>query len=148
MDEKSTPIDQLRDGGGQQGNSELVQNILNDYEQGDQPPQVPPQQMPPPPQGGYEEYGGQDGYGEQYQDDYEYEYVDQPKSVTDNLIDEVKGPLLAAVLFFVFSQKMLDKALIQNIAKLSTDGELNLMGLGLKALLVGVVFYVVKKFVL
>lgn len=148
MDEKSTPIDQLRDGGGQQGNSELVQNILNDYEQGDQPPQVPPQQMPPPPQGGYEEYGGQEDYGEQYQDDYEYEYVDQPKSVTDNLIDEVKGPLLSAVLFFVFSQKMLDKALIQNIAKLSTDGELNLMGLGLKALLVGVVFYVVKKFVL
>ncbi len=151
---KSTPISQLRK---EQDNSELVQNILNNMENQpamdpnmDQMPsqQMPNQQMPShQPRGQPEQY---DDYEEEFEDYYDGPVVKQkPMSTTDQIISEIKGPLLVALLVFLTNFDMVNQLLVKNIPKLAGHGgELNLIGLGLKAIVAGIIFYVVKRFLL
>ncbi len=92
----------------------------------------------------------------QYEDEYEeYEDYDGPViqqkalSTTDQVISEMKGPLLVILLVFLTNFGMLNQMLAKNVPRLAGgDSGLNMMGLVVKALLAGIVFYVVKRFLL
>lgn len=172
MDDRATPINQLR--GDNSNNAELVQNILNDFENDQaQPPssqqpqmqqqqpqmqqmpeqqmqpqqqmqQMPEQQMQPPQQ--------QQQMQPQYYSDEEYDmepfYQERELNTTEQIISEVKRPLLVVLLVFLSNLQMVDDVLLKNFVQLSVDGNLNMLGLLAKAVLAGVVYYLVNNFVL
>jgi hypothetical protein len=148
----STPINQLRQ---EEDNSQVVENILNQFEQdGQQAPQMPqppPQQMEPqhmqqPPQ----QHGGQmipDEY-EGFDDEYYDQVQERELSQTEEIVEQLKLPLLVVFLVFLTNFDMVNELLIKNVPRLVTDGNLNMMGIAAKAVLAGLVYYLVKKFVL
>lgn len=148
----STPINQLRQ---EEDNSQVVENILNQFEQdgqqAQQMPQPPPQQMEPqhiqqPPQ----QHGGQmipDEY-EEFDDEYYDQVKDRELSQTEEIVEQLKLPLLVVFLVFLTNFDMVNEFLIKNVPRLVTDGNLNMMGIAAKAVLAGLVYYLVKKFVL
>jgi len=70
------------------------------------------------------------------------------QSLTDRILDEVKNPLLVAVIFFAVNFKFLDQSLIKFVPKaLSVNGDLTIIGQSIKALLAGVAFFLLKKFI-
>lgn len=138
---KSTPINQLR----QDDNSEVVQNILNEM---DTNPQM--QSSQPMPQGGkqpryQQEYEPEDDYDEQDQ----YYMPQKELSLTEKIISELKGPLLVAVLVFVINLNLFDDLLVKYVPKIAgIDGGVGMIGLLIKAVIAGALFYVIKKFLL
>ena len=148
----STPINQLRQ---EEDKSQVVENILNQFEQdgqqAQQMPQPPPQQMEPqhiqqPPQ----QHGGQmipDEY-EEFDDEYYDQVNDRELSQTEEIVEQLKLPLLVVFLVFLTNFDMVNEFLIKNVPRLVTDGNLNMMGIAAKAVLAGLVYYLVKKFVL
>ncbi len=72
----------------------------------------------------------------------------KPMTATEQIINEVKLPLLVVLLVFLTNFNQVNKLIVQNIPKLASGGELNLLGIAVKALVAGVVFYVVKRFLL
>lgn len=154
---KSTPINQLRRD--DTDNAELVQNILNDFESQDgqmppqqqmqQPQQMPQQQMPQ--QMHQQQHNAQyyaDDSDEEFEDYGEPIYQDRELSTTDQVIAEAKRPLLVVLLVFLTNFAMVDDMLLKNFAQLGTDGSLNMMGVAAKAVVAGLVYYLVNKFVL
>lgn len=135
----STPISQLRNEG---DNSQMVDGILSQLEQEDGAPQhrqqMPQQQQQP--QQMEDEY-------EEYEDYYD-QVQERQLSASEQMISEFKLPLLVVFLVFLTNFGMVNDMLLKNIPRLGGDGELNMMGLMVKALVAGVVFYLVKKFVL
>ena len=145
---KSTPISQIRK---EQDNSELVQNILNEMENTPSNPQQNSQQNPQqnPQQQQYQikpKYENEDEYEEFYDEDI----IEQqrPMSTTDIITSEMKLPLLVVFLVFLTNFDMVNQLIMKNVPKLATGGELNVYGLVIKALLAGIVFYIVKRFLL
>ncbi len=157
MSNKSTPISQLRRDDATD-NAELVQNILEDFEnqQDQMPPQQQMQAQPQMQQQMPRQYVQDDSANNQYYDDSdeEYEnygepiYQDRELSTTDQIISEAKRPLLVILLVFLTNFAMVDDMLLKNFARLGTDGSLNLMGVAAKAVVAGLVYYLVNKFVL
>lgn len=160
---KSTPINQLRRD--DTDNAELVQNILNDFESQDSqmPPQqqmqqpsqqqMPQQQMPQqmPQQMHQQQQNVQyydDDTDEEFEDYGEPIYQDRELSTTDQVIAEAKRPLLVVLLVFLTNFAMVDDMLLKNFAQLGTDGSLNMMGVAAKAVVAGLIYYLVNKFVL
>lgn len=141
---KSTPLNQIRK---EQDNSELVQNILNDMEH-DQPTSMPPSQMQQPRgapmQQQQHRYEDEDEYEEFYDDIVE----EKPKNSTDIMIAEMKLPLLVAFLVFLTNFQAVNDMIVKNIPKLAVGDELNMMGLIVKALAAGLIFYLVRRFLL
>ena len=145
---KSTPINQLRQ---EQDNTELVQNILADME--NQPNQMEEQQMSQQaPQ--QQQQQQQEQFDQDYEDEYEgYEdygpmVQQKPMTATEQIIDEVKLPLLVVLLVFLTNFGQINQLIVQNVPRLASGGELNILGIAVKALVAGVVFYVVKRFLL
>ena len=155
MNERATPINQLR--GDNSNNAELVQNILNDFENEQaqppspqqQPQQMSEQQMPQQQQMSEPQ---QPQMQQQYYSDEEYDmepfYQERELNTTEQIISEVKRPLLVVLLVFLSNLQMVDDVLLKNFAQLSVDGNLNMLGLLAKAVLAGVVYYLVNNFVL
>jgi len=170
MDDRATPINQLR--GDNSNNAELVQNILNDFENDQaQPPssqqpqmqQMQPQQQQMQPQQQQEmqqqqmqpqqqQEMQQPQMQQQYYSDEEYDmepfYQERELNTTEQIISEVKRPLLVVLLVFLSNLQMVDDVLLKNFAQLSVDGNLNILGLLAKAVFAGVVYYLVNNFVL
>ena len=157
MDDRATPINQLR--GDNSNNAELVQNILNDFENDQaQPPssqqpqmqQMQPQQQQMQPQ--QQQEMQQPQMQQQYYSDEEYDmepfYQERELNTTEQIISEVKRPLLVVLLVFLSNLQMVDDVLLKNFAQLSVDGNLNILGLLAKAVFAGVVYYLVNNFVL
>ena len=70
------------------------------------------------------------------------------QSFSDRILNEVKNPLLVAVIFFAVNFKFLDQSLIKLVPKaLSVSGDLTIIGQSIKALLAGVAFFLLKKFI-
>merc|ERR1711907_446284 len=70
------------------------------------------------------------------------------QSLTERIMEEVKNPLLVAVIFFAINFKFLDQSLIKLVPKaLSVSGDLTIIGQSIKALLAGVAFFLLKKFI-
>ena len=112
-----------------------------------EPDQMPPQQMMQPDQQmQYVDQGQMDP--SMLQNGYQMDMPVQQKTFTEKILDEMKNPLIVSVLFVLFSLKQLDTSVIKFIPKaLSATGEITPIGLATKGLIVGVVFYLLKKFV-
>jgi len=138
--DRATPINQLR---GDQNTSDVVNNILTEMEHQDQPPMAPPSQQRYAPQ--------EEQYEEQYYEDEQEQSAPVVKqlSFSEKLLSEAKLPVLVVLLVFVANFSQLNKLLVEYVPKVvGNDGNINMLGLLVKAVLAGVLFYVVKKFVL
>jgi len=70
------------------------------------------------------------------------------KTLLERIIEESKSPIIVATLCVLVSYKGLDSQLIKFIPKgLSTTGEITTIGLIVKGLIAGILFYLVKKFI-
>lgn len=59
---------------------------------------------------------------------------------------ELKGPLVAAALFALFSLPLLDRAIARALPRFTTEaGSMNVAGVLIKALVVAIAFYIVSK---
>ena len=135
--DQSTPVDQLRD------NSDLVNNILNDVNEGyDEDEHF---------QGGYDddEYVPQPPRRQGRQPQFVPPPPPRSQGITmDTVMQEAKGPLIVALIVFVMSFDVVNTMLMQNISRVVTDGKLNYLGFLLKAVVSGAIFYAVTKFLL
>ena len=68
--------------------------------------------------------------------------------MTNNLGGKMIGPLIVVVLFILFNLGIVDKTLTRLIPKVANSyGNINLKGVILKAIIVGIIFFVIKMFV-
>lgn len=146
---KSTPISHLNR---EQDNSQMVQNIMDEYENQDQ--MGGQQQMPQAPQ--HNPSKNQEQFSQDQYDDYEEDFEDygpvtqqKPLTPTEQIISELKTPLLVVLLVFLTNFGMVNNLIAKNIPKLAeSGGELNMLGTIAKALVAGILFYIVKRFLL
>jgi hypothetical protein len=103
---------------------ERARQFQMQYQQENQQRQPPP---PPPPKPGF---------------------MDKIKNMTNNLGGKMIGPLIVVVLFVLFNLGIVDKTLTRLIPKVANGyGSINLKGVILKAIIVGIIFFVIKMFV-
>jgi len=124
--EKATPISNIKD------NSSEINNILNQIEEDNKMIQeIPPQQ----PQQIIEE---------------EFEEPEDESSVLDILWYEFKGPLLVAVLCILYSLPGPNDVVENYIPFMWSDvsESLNYLGSGVKALLFGIIYFIIYKYLL
>ena len=152
---ESTPIQNLQQSneGGEEDDSRIVQSILQEMnEQGNNQQQNMPEQNSAPqmqvmPQQQYmqqemPEYDPDDAY-EAYEEVQEY----KKETLVQTILREVREPLVVIVLYVLTNLPMLDKLITKNIPKTMTNtGGVNIIGVSLKAVVVGIVFYIIKKF--
>ena len=152
---ESTPIQNLQQSneGGEEDDSRIVQSILQEMnEQGNNQQQNMPEQNSAPqmqvmPQQQYmqqemPEYDPDDAY-EAYEEVQEY----KKETLVQTILREVREPLVVIVLYVLTNLPMLDKLITKNIPKNMTNtGGVNIIGVSLKAVVVGIVFYIIKKF--
>ena len=94
------------------------------YQQENQQQQPPP---PPPPKKGF---------------------MDKIKNLSNNLTGKIISPLIVIVLFILFNIGVVDKTLTRLIPKVANSyGNINLKGVILKAIIVGIIFFVIKMFI-
>lgn len=87
----------------------------------------------------------QSGNNEVYQ---EQEYEEQEYTMYDVIYNEVSYPILVIVLFILLSIPQLDSMLCSYISFVcSESGDLNLYGILLKSLVMGLLFYIFGKYV-
>ena len=87
----------------------------------------------------------QSGNNEVYQ---EQEYQEQEYTIYDVIYNEVSYPILVIVLFILLSIPQVDSMLCSYISFVcSESGELNLYGILLKSLVMGLLFYIFGKYV-
>ena len=103
---------------------ERARQFQMQYQQENQQRQPPP---PPPPKPGF---------------------MDKIKNMTNNLGGKMIGPLIVVVLFILFNLGIVDKTLTKLIPKVRNEyGSINLKGVILKAIIVGIIFFVIKMFI-
>ena len=87
----------------------------------------------------------QSGNNEIYQ---EQEYQEQEYTMYDVIYNEVSYPILVIVLFILLSIPQVDSMLCSYISFVcSESGDLNLYGILLKSLVMGLLFYIFGKYV-
>lgn len=153
---ESTPIQNLQQSneGGEEDDSRIVQSILQEMnEQGNNQQQNMPEQNSAPQmqvmpqqqqymQQEMPEYDPDDAY-EAYEEVQEY----KKETLVQTILREVREPLVVIVLYVLTNLPMLDKLITKNIPKTMTNtGSVNIIGVSLKAVVVGIVFYIIKKF--
>jgi len=75
-------------------------------------------------------------------------FMDNLKNMTNGLSGKMIGPLIVVVLFVLFNLGVVDKTLVRFIPKVANNyGQVNLKGVILKALIVGILFFVIRMFV-
>jgi hypothetical protein len=69
------------------------------------------------------------------------------KSFLQRFTDEARDPILAMILFIIFSSGTVNELLSKNLGKFlnNAGGELGYLGVGAKALLFSLVYYILKK---
>jgi hypothetical protein len=69
------------------------------------------------------------------------------KSFLQRFTDEARDPILAMILFIIFSSGTVNELLSKNLGKFlnNAGGELGYLGVGTKALLFALVYYILKK---
>jgi hypothetical protein len=89
---------------------------------------------------------------EQYMDPSQYEMMQQEPemeelSLVQKLTNEIKIPIIVAVLFVILSLPQFNQLLTRFVPRfLSETGEMNLMGLGAKAAIIAILVMLVKLF--
>jgi hypothetical protein len=69
-------------------------------------------------------------------------------SIIDILLHEFKGTLSFIILFIVFSLRALDELLGTHLAFTWGENGLNMIGVSIKSLVGGIIFYILNKFIL
>ena len=153
---ESTPIQNLQQSneGGEEDDSRIVQSILQEMnEQGNNQQQNMPEQNSAPQmqvmpqqqqymQQEMPEYDPDDAY-EAFEEVQEY----KKETLVQTILREVREPLVVIALYVLTNLPMLDKLITKNIPKTMTNtGGVNIIGVSLKAVVVGIVFYIIKKF--
>lgn len=130
--ENSTNIDNLK-----QDNSTEINNIIQQIEKDNdtvkQAPNVQFQEQP------------------QYQEEQlplQNEPIEINASMTDILLHEFKGTLTFIILFILFSINNVDELMGSYLSFVWGDDRLNMFGVAIKAVIGGVLFYILNKFVL
>ena len=69
------------------------------------------------------------------------------KSLLQRFMDEARDPILAIILFIIFSSGTVNELLSKNLGKFlnNTSGELGYLGVASKALLFALVYFILKK---
>ena len=142
--EKATSINNLSDNSettiAQKNNSEEIDNIINQIQQDNI--QIK--------QGNTTKNNDviteeQVGNNQDYQ---EQEYQEQEYTMYDVVYNEVSYPILVIVLFILLSIPQVDSMLCSYISFVcSESGDLNLYGILLKSLVMGLLFYIFGKYV-
>lgn len=109
--------------------------------------------IPQPPvrqETGGEGMEGMDGNGEdEIIEEYIIEEPEDTRTTARKVYDEVKTPLLVFGIFFVLSLRFLDRQMATYIPSCVNDyRRLNFLGILLKALLAGLLFFVLNRYVL
>ncbi len=134
---KSTPIENLRDD--EQNLSPQVEDIITQMEeQNGNPPNNPQMHMKQNPE-------RQDEF---YEEEY-YDYEPRKLTLTQYVFEEAKLPLFVMLLVFMANMSFFNKLMMQYVPKIvGGDGNLNMLGLLFKSFMVGLVFYLVVRFLL
>ena len=151
-----TSIQQLQNPN-EQNKDELVQNILNSYENisenGDNTANN--EQAEHNSRLAEQQFNSDLGYKnqpEQYQDEEEEEYYEQEyekESQIDKIMNNLKGPLVVFVLVFISNYGLLNEIILKNVPRfVNSCGNMNYMGIGIKALVAAVLYFAVNKILL
>lgn len=148
-DINSLPITNNND---DENNSELVDKILSELQCNDPNPQYGGTKQDNESEllDNEEEYDEEE-YEEAYEeDDEEYNnlnYCDNSQYGGNNLYSEIKIPIIIAIISFIINNVKIEE-IILNIGFFNSENQLNIFGFIFKAILVGVSFYIVSKYVL
>jgi len=148
-DINSLPITNNDDG----NNSELVDKILSELQSNDPNPQYggTGQENESELPDNEEEYDEEEYEEEEYEeDDEEYNnlnYCSESQYGGNNLYNELKTPIIIAIISFIINNVKIEE-IILNIGFFNSENQLNIFGFIFKAILVGVSFYMVSKYVL
>merc|ERR1712070_1185075 len=119
-----------------------------------QPPPQQQQQQPPP-----QQYIDETGMDPQMMQEQMNNQMDQgsmgydmgggaPKTLVEKILEESKGPGIVALLFIASSFKQFDGQIIKFIPKaLNATGEITNIGIIIKGLMAGLLFFLLKKFI-
>jgi len=136
--DQGTPINNI-----EENDTELVQSILQEMKSKENDQQMQQmqqhQQMPQ-----YDDDDDDDDV-----DDYEMEnnhmmYEEKPMPLVEKILNELKDPLIVIICFVLFNLPMLDKFAAKFIPMAYHNGNISLIGLMMKAVTVGLLFYGVK----
>jgi membrane-bound ClpP family serine protease len=69
------------------------------------------------------------------------------KSFLQKLLEEIRDPMLAIIIFAVFQSGVINNLLVKFLGKYlsASEGSLNVSGIALKSVLFGLVYYILKK---
>ena len=143
----------------EQSKDDLVQNILNSYEtiseggdntanqeQSEHNSRLAEQQFNS--DLGYQN-PKQEQEQEQYQEEEYYEPEYEKESMIDNIILNLKSPIIVFILVFLTNYGLLNELLLKNVPRfLNSSGNMNYLGVAAKALVAAVLYFAVNKFVL
>ena len=155
---QATPIHQLQSQP-EQNKDQLVENILSSYEtlsengdnntanqeQAEHNSRIAEQQFNS--DLGYQNQPQmQDEEEEYYEDEEEYE---KQSSFVDNLVNNLKGPILVFILVFIMNFGLLNDILLKNVPRfINSTGGMNYLGVAVKALVAAVIYFSLNKLVL
>ena len=155
---QATPIDQLQSQP-EQNKDQLVENILSSYEtlsengdnntanqeQAEHNSRIAEQQFNS--DLGYQNQPQmQEEEEEYYEDEEEYE---KQSSFVDNLVNNLKGPILVFILVFIMNFGLLNDILLKNVPRfINSTGGMNYLGVAVKALVAAVIYFSLNKLVL
>lgn len=65
-----------------------------------------------------------------------------------SLTSEFKWPVVVAIIFFLLNVDVVNKHIVKNFPKLvnNSTGDLNYIGIGIKSIVMGLVYYLIKYF--
>ena len=155
---KSTPITQLsgNEEDASNTNPAIVQDILNEIQQQDEQVNMQPNQPPimqtPPPNLSTVNYQ----MDTQVMPQIPAQEVEQPPmqlsmpeptpSMMQNILENAKDPASVVLLAFVMNLPMVENILIKYVPKIVNNlGQMNYLGMLLKAVIIGVLFFTTKK---
>jgi Fe2+ transport system protein B len=81
-------------------------------------------------------------------DDNNEQAIEIDASIIDILLHEFKGTLSFILLFIVFSLRALDELLGTHLAFTWGENGLNMIGVSIKSLVGGIIFYILNKFII
>ena len=135
MENNSTPITNLNETNDskEMDNSKEIDNIINQIQKDNESIKNEPQFEQQP---------------EVYEEHNEQEIEDSEYTVYDMIYNEVSYPILVMVLFVILSLPQLDNILCGLIHFIcSEEGTINIFGILLKSLIMGILFYIFGKYV-
>ena len=154
---QATPIHQLQNQN-EQNKDQLVENILASYEtlsengdnntanqeQAEHNSRMAEQQFNS--DLGYQNQPQMQDEEEYYEDEEEFE---KDSSFVDNLVSNLKGPILVFILVFIMNFGLLNDILLKNVPRfINSSGGMNYLGVAVKALVAAVIYFALNKFVL